>query len=417
MSPVSLRSARTVVLGLTALALPVLAAPAVAPAQAADRVDVAAASTIVIDGKGYGHGRGMSQYGAQGAARQGLDHRRIAEFYYPGTTWGTVKGQVKVRLTAHTSSNLVVLNRSHLRVRDLGVKKLWSLPDNGATRWRLKTDAKNRAVVQFKKGKQSWKRWKVLSGAEGEFGAAGRPITLVTPAGNVAYRGRLRAAAPSPGSRTREAVNLVSMENYLRGVVPLEIPASWHPEAVRAQAIAARTYATYERSHPLARHYQICDTTQCQVYGGASAEHPLSDAAIKATARSILTYGGKPAFTQFSSSNGGWTAAGTMPYQVAKADPYDGWAGNPVHDWRVKVGPAAFEKAWPVLGKLKSVEVISRTGQGQYGGRVLKARLVGTKRNVTVTGDQVRLALGLRSNWFDLTVVTPRKKTAVSSVR
>lgn len=416
MSPVSLRSARTLV-GLTALALPVLAAPVVtAPAHAADRVDVEAGSTIIVDGKGYGHGRGMSQYGAQGAARQGLDHRQIAEFYYPGTQWGTVKGQVKVRLTGHTSSAMVVLTRSHLRVRDLGAKKLWTLPTNGAARWRLTTNAKNRAVVQFKKGKQPWKRWKVLSG-EGEFGASGRPITLVTPGGQVAYRGRLRAAAPAPGSRTREAVNVVSMENYLRGVVPLEIPASWHPEAVRAQAIAARTYATYERSHPLARHYQICDTTQCQVYGGASAEHPLADAAIKATARSILTHGGKPAFTQFSSSNGGWTAAGTMPYQVAKADPYDGWAGNPVHDWRVRVTPAAFEQAWPAIGKLKRIKVTSRTGQGQYGGRVLKANVVGTQRTVTVTGDQVRLALGLRSNWFDLTVVTPRKGTARSSTQ
>src|SRR5690606_7662155 len=120
-----------------------------------------------------------------------------------------------------------------------------------------------------------WKRWKAFKGV-GQFGAAGRPITLVTATGDVAYRGRLRAAAPRRGSRVRETVNLVSMENYLRGVVPLEMPASWHPEAVRSQAIAARTYATYERNHPLAKHYQICDTTQCQVYGGASAEHPLS---------------------------------------------------------------------------------------------------------------------------------------------
>lgn len=398
--------------GLTAVAVAVLPAPA----QAANRVDVKPTSTVVFDGKGYGHGKGMSQYGAQGAARLGVSHRRIVEFYYPGTSWGTVKGQVAVRISRNTSSDLVVRSRSHLRVRDLAGKQTWMLPSDGTGIWRLTTNRKNRTVVQSKSGGAAWKRWKVFTG-EGQFGAAGRPITLVTSSGDVAYRGRLRAAAPVKGSRVRETVNLLSMENYLRGVVPLEMPASWHPEAVRAQAVAARTYATYERSHPLAKHYQICDTTQCQVYGGASAEHPLSDAAIKGTAGAILTYGGKPAFTQFGSSNGGWAAAGTMPYQVAKEDPYDGWSGNPVHDWQVKVTRAQIEQAWPALGTLTRINVTSRTGHGEYGGRVLTVNLVGSDQTLKLTGDQVRIGLGLRSNWFDLSVITPSRRTARSNVR
>ncbi|QCX28260.1 SpoIID/LytB domain-containing protein [Nocardioides jishulii] len=406
MSLFSSRPVRVVGSTLAAAALPLLPTPA----QAADKVDVPDGSTVVIDGRGYGHGRGMSQYGAQGAARDGVKHTKIVEFYYPGTSWGRVGGAVKVRITRNTSSTLTVRARSFLRVRDLKAGRTWMLPSNGAQQWRLTTDAKNRAVVQFKrKGKAPWKRWKAFGG-EAQFAAAGRPITLVTPQGDVAYRGRLRAAAPAPGSRTRETVNLVSMENYLRGVVPLEIPASWHPEAVRAQAVAARTYATYERSHPLARHYQICDTTQCQVYGGASAEHPLADAAIKATKAKILTYKGKPAFTQFGSSNGGWAASGTMPYQVAKEDPYDGWDGNPVHQWQVKLTDTQIEKKWPALGRLTRITVNERNGHGDFGGRVVTLTLVGSKSKVRLSGDALRTALGLRSNWFDFSLDKKARK-------
>lgn len=415
MSPLTSRPSRPLGLVLTGLAALTMALLP-APAQAANRVDVKPNSTIVVDGKGYGHGKGLSQYGAQGAARQGLSYREIVEFYYPGTSWGTVRGQVKVKISRNTSSDLVVRSRDRLRVRSVAAKQTWMLPDNGADLWRLKTNRKNRTVVQFKRDGARWKRWKAFKGV-GQFGAAGRPITVVTATGDVAYRGRLRAAAPRRGSRVRETVNLVSMENYLRGVVPLEMPASWHPEAVRSQAIAARTYATYERNHPLAKHYQICDTTQCQVYGGASAEHPLSDAAIKATAREILTHEGEPAFTQFSSSNGGWTAAGSMPYQVAKADPYDGWDGNPVHDWQVKFTRKQVEAVWPELGRLERIAVTSRTGDGAHGGRVRAVTLVGSDRSLDLTGDDVRYALGLRSDWFDLSVTTAKRRTVRSNVR
>ena len=78
-------------------------------------------------------------------------------------------------------------------------------------------------------------------------------------------------------------VNEVRLENYLRGVVPLEIPASWSLPAVQAQAVAARTYAAYERAHPRSSAYQLCDTSSCQVYGGYDAEHPAADRAIAAT--------------------------------------------------------------------------------------------------------------------------------------
>lgn len=380
----------------------VLLAP---PAQAA-RTDVPSDAVIQIDGRGYGHGHGMSQYGAQGAARQGLGYARIVEFYYPGTSWGTVSGPVRVRITANTTRHVVVLARPGLRVRDLGRKKTWTLPDNGARRWRLTANKNNRTIVQFRRPGTGWKLWKRLNGV-GQFAGKG-PKTLVTPSGQRAYRGRLRAAVPNPGTRARDTVNILPLEQYLRGVVPLEIPASWHPQAVRAQAVAARTYAAFERSHPLARHYQICDTTQCQVYGGASAEHPLSDAAIRATANQIVTHGGEAAFTQFSASNGNWSVAGSMPYQVARHDPYDNWRGNTVNSWQVTVPRARFESLWPQLGSLRAIRVDSRDGNGKWNGRVQQLTLIGSGRNVQLTGDQLRSALGLRSTWVNFQVKLPR---------
>lgn len=374
-----------------------------APAHA-ERLDVPSDSPIHIAGKGYGHGKGMSQHGAQGAAQQGLSYREIVDFYYPGTEWGTSKGKVRVNITAATRNVLVVHNRNHLRVRDVRRGKGHALPDNGARRWRLMVNAKNKTVVQWTKPGTGWKRWKAFDGVA-QFAAGGRPITVVVmPGKQVAYRGAVRLARPGPGTRQRDTVNILSLENYLRGVVPLEMPASWHPQAVRSQAVAARTYASFERSRPLARHYQICDTTQCQVYGGADAEHPLSDAAIRATAGDIVTYDGEAAFTQFSASNGNWTVAGSMPYQVAKKDPYDNWSGNTVNSWSVSTTPARFEELWPELGTLQRITVLSRDGNGKWNGRVQRLRLVGSDQNVQLTGDEIRSALGLRSTWINFTV-------------
>jgi stage II sporulation protein D len=180
--------------------------------------------------------------------------------------------------------------------------------------------------------------------------------------------------------------------------VPDEIPASWSPEAVQAQAVAARTYALSKRDGT--GHYDLCDTTACQVYGGLDNEHPDSNRAVVATARQVLHHNGKPAFTEFSSSNGGWTVASAIPYQVAKKDPYDGWSGNPNRSWSVRVGAAAIQRVYPKLGRLQRVEVTSRDGNGSWQGRVLRLTLVGRKGTVSLSGDDFRWTFGLKSNWF-----------------
>lgn len=363
------------------------------PASAADTWQVPSSAAITIHGHGYGHGRGLSQYGAEGAARQGLSWREITAFYYPGTSGGRAGGRIRVSVSADTTDDLVVVPRSGLTVSDLATDETWTLPPRDTSRWRV-VALGGYDRVQWLDG-ADWRTWRTLQGS-GAFAASGDPVSLVTPGGLRAYRGRL-AAVPLAGGRV--TVNTVRLESYLRGVVPLEMPALWSPAAVRAQSVAARTYAAYERAHPRSSAFDVYDTTASQVYGGAGAEHSASDDAIRATRRRVLLAGGAPAFTQFSSSNGGWSVRGTLSYQRATRDPYDDWAGNPVHDWSTTVRDTTFEGRWPALGDLRRLTVVSRDGNGDWGGRVTSLRLVGSRSTVTVSGDTMRSVLGLRSSW------------------
>ncbi|MFC4784199.1 SpoIID/LytB domain-containing protein [Nocardioides sp. MAHUQ-72] len=385
---------------LTVLAALGVASAAASAQAAGDSWRVPAKAKITVKGHGFGHGHGMSQYGAEGAAREGLSYEQIVDFYYDGTTWGTAKGRVNVLITSDTSDDVVVLARKGLGLRDRTTGKRTELPDNGATRWRIVPDGAGSRVAYLTR---SWHLFATLKG-EAQFAADGRPITLVTPAGNRSYRGALRSAAPSTGSAARDTVNRVRLDDYVKGVVPLEMPALWSPAAVRAQAVAARTYAAYERAHPHGSHYQICDTSSCQVYGGVAAEHPASNAAVDATRHRALTSGGEPAFTQFGASSGGWTSAGSVPYLPARKDPYDGWSGNPVHTWSVPLTDVDLERTWPALGNLTKVVVTDRDGNGDWGGRVRSVTLVGSDKRVTVSGDTFRAALGLRSTWLTFRV-------------
>lgn len=384
------------VTALSVLALVGLPGPAEA---AGDAWTVPSSAWVTISGHGYGHGHGMSQYGAEGAARSGLTHRQILAFYYPGTEWGRASGRVTVLISADTSDDLEVVARPGLSIRDTAGGDPVTLPAKGASRWRVAVAPNGLNRVSFKT--DHWRRWRDLRG-EGEFYAGGDPITLVTPSGDRAYRGRLRAVATAPGSAARDTVNDLAMDSYLKGVVPLEIPASWSSEAVRAQAVAARTYASYERINRTGG--RLCDTTSCQVYGGYDAEHPASNAAVDATARKILTHGGAPAFTQFASSSGGWTSAGSVPYLAAIEDPYDDWAGNPVHDWTIRLADSGIERAWPKVGDLTGLTVTRRDGNGDWGGRVASLTITGTKGTVVVSGDTFRSVLGLRSTWLTFRV-------------
>lgn len=362
---------------------------------------VPAGGTFTVRGRGFGHGHGMSQYGAYGAAAQGAGYQDILGFYYPGTSRAAAGGRLRVLVTADTTPDLVVSPAAGLVVHDLGSGATYPLPVvPGATRWRLGVE-RTETVLDYRT--TGWHRYRpggrpTLVG-DGQFGAAG-PLTLWTPSGTRTYRGGLRAASPTPGSGTRDTVDVVSLEDYVRSVIPAEMPPSWSLEAVKAQAVAARTYAVWSRDQRSRAPWQICDTYSCQVYRGAAEEDPRSDLAVARTTGQVLTYGGRAAFTQFSSSSGGWTAAGSQPYLVARPDPYDDHPANPVHSWTTRLPASRITRAYPGIGRLQRLVVTRRDGHGQWGGRVLTVVLDGSRRDVTLTGDRFRSAFGLRSTWF-----------------
>ncbi|MBA3718828.1 MAG: SpoIID/LytB domain-containing protein [Nocardioidaceae bacterium] len=385
------------------VAVTLLVAPSTA---AAKRYWVPYTGTLAVEGHGYGHGRGMSQYGAEGAARAGKSTGQILDFYYRGTKSGKTGGPLRVLVTKDTTSQVTVAARRKLAVRDLADGRAWRLPRRPKIdQWRI-TPARGQAVksaVQFH-NRAGWQRWPVpgrtLLRGVGQFTAGGAPIGLVLPNGEVRrYRGILRATPPYRGAGIRDTVNVVSLDQYVRGVLPAEMPTSWSMAALRAQAVAARTYAAYGRRANRSRYWHVCDTTTCQVYGGVRAETKRGNQAVLGTARTIRKWHGRPALTQFSSSSGGWTVSGGRPYLRARADRFDGWQGNANHRWRTRVDSARLERRFGELGRLQHLTVRNRDGHGAWGGRVQQVVLHGRRRTVGLSGESLRFALGLRSSW------------------
>lgn len=389
------------IVAAVAAAVLVLVSPGPAQARATDPpVTVTAARTLTVTGHGWGHGHGMSQYGAQGAAKQGLRFDQILAFYYPGTQLASTSGKVRVRITADTDGNTTVRHRSGLRVLDTGNGTTYQLRTKRTPKvWRLRS-VQGQTRLYYRTDK--WHLYRTggrvaLKGA-GEFRASG-PLTLRLPSGDRAYRGGLRFVGGS-------TVNVLSVEKYLRGVVPSEMPPSWAPAALQAQAVAARTYAVRERADNARRSYDLCDTSSCQVYKGVANEWTSTSAAIAATASQVLTYQGTPAFAQFSSSSGGWTSTGSQPYLQAHEDPYTTAASDPNATWTKTVNVAALEKARPKVGTLTSVQVLDRDGDATHpdDGWVLTITLVGAKGTDTISGSEFKSLYGLKSAYFTLSV-------------
>jgi hypothetical protein len=192
------------------------------------------------------------------------------------------------------------------------------------------------------------------------------------------------------------------------------MPASWQPAAVQAQAIAARSYGEYGREHAQNSAYDICDTTQCQVYGGMTHYSATGavlwqddPAAVVGDAGQVLRYNGATAFTQFAASNGGWTTDGGQPYLIAKADPYDDAAsGDPYLSWTTTAAVSDLA-AYYGLARVTEIDITGRDGHGQWGGRVTAGTVRGVTSGgasaaVTTTGFGLQAALGLPSTWFTI---------------
>ncbi len=372
--------------------------------------------TVALAGRGYGHGVGMSQYGARTAASQGVDYQAILDFYYPGTTRSMLtNSSIRVQLTADTDNDVRVVAASGLKITDgRGVTSSLAFAGTTTTQWRAIRTSNNTGLQVYGLVNGSWRLWSTGGAlpAPISFSNSTQTVRLVRPDGSQReYRGIIRAVESGavPGLRT---VNVVPMESYLRAVVPAESPASWPAHALRAQSVAARSYAARQRVDNAAKAWDSCDSTQCQVYNGyrtfsatgalqATHENPNTDAAISVTGGQIRSYAGKPAFTQFSSSNGGWTAAGSQPYLIAKRDNWD-QLNNPNSVWNVSLSVATIRAKFPALGTPRSITVTTRSGVGIWGGRVESVTITGSTGASTVTGTQFRTAFGLRSNWWKI---------------
>jgi SpoIID/LytB domain protein len=369
-----------------------------APAAHADTAVPPKSGSFTIKGSGYGHGHGMSQYGAYGAAKKGLGWKQILAFYYPKTTLRSMPTgtTIKVWLTADNDNNLRVRPAAGLKIRDAHGGS-YTLPTGKAyTSWRISRSGSGYKLA-YRTTSGTWKTkatgldtstWWVSSSA--------KVLRLVLPNGSTRdYRGSMALVKRGTGGRT---VNKVLLEDYVRAVVPMEMPTSWLPDAVRAQSVAARSYAVRVRDFSDYSGYDICDTPTCQVYGGKSREDMQGDAAVKATAGTIVTYDGKVALTQFASSNGGAMAKSNLPYLVAKKDPYDGVITSQA--WTRTISAASVARVWPSVGTVRSLQVTSRDGSGAWGGRVQTIKIIGSKASVTVAGSTFKYYFSMRSTLY-----------------
>lgn len=386
-------------------------------AARADSVITAKAGSFTISGTGYGHGWGMSQYGAYGAATQGKTWQQILAFYYPGTTLASLTAgkTLRVWITADTDNELQVYPSSGLKLRDLAAGTSYTLPTGSKyTRWRV-TRSGTGFALSYRTATGSWVAQKptLSASATWSFENTAKIVKVFLPGGaHRELRGQVSLAKNGTGGRT---INRLAYEDYLKSVVPSEMPTSWSANAVRSQAVAARSYAArIQAGVSSTATYDICDTTACQVYKGYANtadgtrtvnETSGGNAAVTATAGKILKYGSTVALTQFSSSNGGHSAKGDFPYLTAKPDPYDGVIKSQA--WSVTVTAAKLQTAYPTVGTVRQLQVVARDGYGKYGGRVTSIKIIGSKATVTTTGASFRSKLALRSALFTVTGAKP----------
>jgi SpoIID/LytB domain protein len=307
------------------LAVTVVAALASVAAAAGPATASAPAPTVfVLTGGGWGHGVGMSQWGAFGQAKDGRDYRTILAHYYPGTTLGPSPVAVPAKLrvlvgdalpaVAVTAQGAIALvdgagRRARVdRTLTLGPKLVLDDPATPAA-----DPAPLEAPVTLRAA------------------AAGRLVV-----GGKTYRGALRI---STSGGKLQLVNLVGLETYLLGVVPGEMPKDWPVEALKAQAVAARTYAIANLVED--RSFDLYSDARSQLYYGADAEAPGPTRAVTETRGQVLSFGGAPAQTFYFSSSGGKTLSALdafgqdLPYLVSVDDHWD--EVSPNHRWQTQV--------------------------------------------------------------------------------
>ena len=351
---------------------------------AAVPVTADAAVRHVIRGAGFGHGIGMSQYGAYGYALEGAKYSGILAHYYKGTRLSTAASRPVRVLLQPVDPYIRVRGATSVGGRALKPGSMYIAKRGGGG-----------IVVTSSRGTRVGRFGSVISFKSSD------PMRLMGPALNSVtngiYRGSIEVRVDGAGVT---AINELDMDSYIRGVVAGEMPSSWPLEALKVQAVAARTYALATRK--TSGVFDQYPDTRSQVYRGVIGESVRSDAAVRATAGRIVTYGGEPAVTYYFSTSGGHTEnvefsfVGSLskPWLVGVPDPYD--TQSPYHRWTVRLSAAAVDRALGAPGSFKRLKVVQRG----VSPRVVRAQVIGTRGTRTVTGPQVRSALGLRDTWF-----------------
>jgi stage II sporulation protein D len=345
-----------------------------------------AASRFTIRGAGYGHGVGMSQYGAYGFARHGWTYDRILAHYYTGTKLGRV-GRRTVRVLLQGSvSSASVSGATSAGGRRLSPSKTYYVRHGAGGNTVDLVSASGRRLEHVS-------TMLTVRGAKLRLGGVG------------VYRGSFEFR-PS-GTMGVQTVNALPVDTYVRGVVARESPSSWPAEALKAQAVAARTYALTSSKNGFGfDHYP---DTRSQVYGGVAAETPTTDAAVRATRGEAVTYRGKPVTTYFFSTSGGRTenvensfGGDPKPWLKSVNDPYDDL--SPKHRWgpiRMSKATAAGKLTGLVKGRFRGIDVVRR-GRSP---RIVLADIVGTSGRTRVSGATLRARFGTFDTWMYFTSI------------
>src|SRR5918994_966856 len=356
-----------------------LAMAAAAAALLLPAPDRAEAVRFEIKGAGWGHGVGMSQWGARGYAKHGRDHKRILEHYYRHTR----VGQTEARKVS------VLLRSGPGTVRFSGASAACGSSLDESRRYRA--DRSGPDVLLRRAGGEQ------LENCGRELQAQGRESIRVEGKGT--YRGDLVVRARSGGGLA--AINAVNLEAYVQGVVPNEMPSNWPAEALRAQAVAARSYAlaTSVRGEGF-DHY---DDTRSQVYGGKSSETKATNSAVDRTKCQVVRHRRKVAATYFFSTSGGRTenseygfdGGEPRPYLKSVKDPHDD--ASPHHRWKrtYTLDEVEDRLGGLVRGQLRDIDVTKR-GRSP---RIVRARVEGSGGSTSVSGSTLQSRLNLRSTW------------------
>lgn len=204
-------------------------------------------------------------------------------------------------------------------------------------------------------------------------------------------------------------INVLPLEEYLYGVVPREMPSSWKEEALKAQAVAARTYTIRNLNKFEKLGFDICTTQNCQVYGGLSAENPRTNRAVDETRGLLMYYQNQPIQAVYHSSSGGSTEDAenvwgeSTPYLRGVPDEFS--LGSPHDAWEYRTSKQQLSQKLSASGKpVGTIRHIS-IDKISPNGRVMKMTIVGSDASVVYEKESIRKLLGysnIKSSYFNI---------------